>query len=1156
MAAVINNQPSKSYDFSSIFMNQQDIKSSFRNLQLQQDRFEKNLHKSHDKYFKTLIKEKKKKDDNMITSENFNGFSNNYSGADNKNILTNSKIAKNHSIEYMNQKDNNFEGNVLIENQLTFIEVDDFKKHKLQQQLQFQLQLHQFMKRKLPGNLNEKNNDTSSPFKGRASIVHHSGGLNIANAFSGMDEVTYMMKFKEQILEPEERALFIREDYNSEELHIARDLLCDQKNDLRSVKIHEFRRYMRNDQILEHTARYLYDSILFKEQSDFSLNNSILSRNQHFQTNMNEIKDLLKTMDKYLFVMFRNQEITLDQLKARLAEKNLGVKYTVLDDLRDTLQPEILEGVSDEVFHKLYKTEKDLDGKIIVPLKEMQKDLQPWQTDNHCLRSLFYEKKKDFVPVNFSLASQSPLKKHSILEAKKRNEDSRVQRRNDQSRIRDNKSQNDNTSKTRMQTNQVVIKSRNKNEDFKKNNTTNNVLMNQTQGSTQSHSSAQKGVTIRSPAKFQGRDYKQFLSQMTKKIKIELKKEVSDRDNRQKREILKEYQSTTLENYQPNLIDQVLNQHSQSISPSKLKNFNSDINQSNKKSYAIKSIRDKLNQEGQRVQGMLFLKQLELEGKGQVVWEKSTLKIMRQIEEEKHKMEHTDYEKALKPRKPRPKELIRSSPQKQNKTYAVVKRTTDSQGNRESSRESQANISSQDISVSPIKQLGGKSHSLIKIEEESISQGERTNIPSKLKIHAHIIHNKSQMRNETMEIYESSHSTLLADQSNKILLQRKNQQQNYNSQPLNQNNYMINSQYIKNQNDNSTGKDSYNFMETGASTSKLVKDGGKFHIYNTQVSLLNNRNEKNLTTATSITNDEHLISNINSNRSLLLRNPPKNYQPINQSLNHSNTYNQQSAGLNMLNNSSNNCLRYSSNYSFTNDQDSYPNLKNAFPLRNQSQNQLKKGQNIFKQKAFQKNANILVDRKPQTAEEGYRNPHRQNRNLKEFRITQRLADVLVSNDIPLQLNQEQDYRQQEIKTDFKQLNQRLNPNETQKTIYSQNSNNNFDKTVSTGSLNFYHIPVANFENQQIQQRLEQSQQKNSQKELLDQDQYNQRQYIDKNSLGIITGSAGIANDQSIIIENSEMNGSVDEGQLMKNKFMISRFKRKELQCSLKKSRLY
>ena len=34
-----------------------------------------------------------------------------------------------------------------------------------------------------------------------------------------------------------------------------------------------------------------------------------------------DIKELLHTVDKYLFIMFRNKEITLDQLKARVAEK-------------------------------------------------------------------------------------------------------------------------------------------------------------------------------------------------------------------------------------------------------------------------------------------------------------------------------------------------------------------------------------------------------------------------------------------------------------------------------------------------------------------------------------------------------------------------------------------------------------------------------------------------------------------------------------------------------------------------------------------------------------------------------------------------------------------------------------------------------------------
>lgn len=69
-----------------------------------------------------------------------------------------------------------------------------------------------------------------------------------------MDEVDYMLKFKEEILEPEEKELFMREDRNSDELKVAKNLLCNINNDLKEVKIHEFRTYMRNEVILDHVA--------------------------------------------------------------------------------------------------------------------------------------------------------------------------------------------------------------------------------------------------------------------------------------------------------------------------------------------------------------------------------------------------------------------------------------------------------------------------------------------------------------------------------------------------------------------------------------------------------------------------------------------------------------------------------------------------------------------------------------------------------------------------------------------------------------------------------------------------------------------------------------------------------------------------------------
>lgn len=72
----------------------------------------------------------------------------------------------------------------------------------------------------------------------------------------------------------------------------------------------------------------------------------------------------------------------------------------------------------------------------------------------------------------------------------------------------------------------------------------------------------------------------------------------------------------------------------------------------------MKHIREKLDHESQRVQSLLFLKQLEHERSAEVVWEQTTLQMMRDIEEEKHRLNNTDYEKALKPRKPRPRDLM------------------------------------------------------------------------------------------------------------------------------------------------------------------------------------------------------------------------------------------------------------------------------------------------------------------------------------------------------------------------------------------------------------------------------------------------------------------------------------------------------------------
>ena len=59
----------------------------------------------------------------------------------------------------------------------------------------------------------------------------------------------------------------------------------------------------------------------------------------------NKIEYALGLADKALFLKFRNKEITYDQLRARGAAKHGYAKYVVLDDLRNKLHPNLVNGM-------------------------------------------------------------------------------------------------------------------------------------------------------------------------------------------------------------------------------------------------------------------------------------------------------------------------------------------------------------------------------------------------------------------------------------------------------------------------------------------------------------------------------------------------------------------------------------------------------------------------------------------------------------------------------------------------------------------------------------------------------------------------------------------------------------------------------------------
>ena len=94
--------------------------------------------------------------------------------------------------------------------------------------------------------------------------------------------------------------------------------------------------------------------------------------------------------DKDLYVQFRNQAITYEQLKARVAERCGYAKYTVLDDIKDKLHPSIMEGLKEfkKTYNLLYK------GKKEVTVDDLLRPLEDWEVNKKCLRSIQYHHKK------------------------------------------------------------------------------------------------------------------------------------------------------------------------------------------------------------------------------------------------------------------------------------------------------------------------------------------------------------------------------------------------------------------------------------------------------------------------------------------------------------------------------------------------------------------------------------------------------------------------------------------------------------------------------------------------------------------------------------------------------------------------------------------
>lgn len=98
----------------------------------------------------------------------------------------------------------------------------------------------------------------------------------------------------------------------------------------------EFHEKLNYPGVVKETAFALMD--ILKPQYDRKVK-------QGYQLSINRWREsiaaILLEIDKSLFIMLKNQELTVDQVQAKIDYKKHGTIYKVLDDLRDRMDPEI-----------------------------------------------------------------------------------------------------------------------------------------------------------------------------------------------------------------------------------------------------------------------------------------------------------------------------------------------------------------------------------------------------------------------------------------------------------------------------------------------------------------------------------------------------------------------------------------------------------------------------------------------------------------------------------------------------------------------------------------------------------------------------------------------------------------------------------------------
>ncbi|CDW77049.1 UNKNOWN [Stylonychia lemnae] len=396
------------FDFSSLYELLQDMKRSFWSIDRAQERFTKSLSRQHNNYYQKLIPEKRKQAENEKALVLKNPM---LIGQIKKRTLVKKivleedladEVARREAQENLNESSG-------IKNQLSIIadkasqsmspikaidkslsvRFDETLKSKFQPYQDMPLQQEgtikaadSFMEAISQFTLTQHNIQAiQSPGKRTTKFSNAANMLMLGNKNSKLNDISIISEIENISPKKQVNSSWFQSVIGEQETDKDReeadkqfiekfgkvkqqvDELFSEK--IKNIQYYDFHKIIQNKKIREKVSERLFEQLFAKIP-------------------LNDIMETLLDSDKDLFMKFRDQIITFDQLRARIAERKFKVSYQCLDDLKEKLDPQFYTNMEDfePYFKMIYGSKSNLTHKDIL------RDLLPYESNKRCLKSI------------------------------------------------------------------------------------------------------------------------------------------------------------------------------------------------------------------------------------------------------------------------------------------------------------------------------------------------------------------------------------------------------------------------------------------------------------------------------------------------------------------------------------------------------------------------------------------------------------------------------------------------------------------------------------------------------------------------------------------------------------------------------------------------